>query len=284
MNAAAQNLVQNPGFENLPTWDSLWFLSTTAPSSPTAVATQIITDAHEGTTSVELSNTVNTKWTYYYTDSTDAPLSFLANKSYEVKSWMRSTEEAKQVDFSIFWNGSLNTQAIYSGNPNPVSDPDWFMVKDTITPTTDFVDGYLRLGLRATKNGAVGAGKLLFDDFSVIRIPDNTETDITAFSIPEQAMPASIYTAIASIVLEVPSGTDVTAITPGIVTLSRGAVISPGHGIAQNFSIPVVYTVTAQDETTTRDWTVTLLIQPNTETDITGFSFIEEQSPQGQRI
>ena len=180
LNVTGQNLVQNPSFENLPTWDTFWVLSLTAPSSPTAVATQITTDAHEGTTSVELSNTVNTKWTYYYTDSIAAPISFLANKSYEVRGWMRSVEEAKKANLSIYWNGAQSSQIIYTGNPDPVSDPDWFMVKDTITPVADFVDGYLRLGLRAIKavDGS-GAGRLLFDDFSVVRIPDFTETDVT---------------------------------------------------------------------------------------------------------
>lgn len=109
-----QNLVQNPSFENLPSWDSLWHLSFTDPSSTSAVVTRIITDAHEGITSAELSNTVNNKWTYFYTDSTDAPINFLANKSYEVKGWLRSTEEAKQVDFSIFWNGSTSSRILYS--------------------------------------------------------------------------------------------------------------------------------------------------------------------------
>ena len=55
---SAQNLVLNPSFEN-PVWDEYWVLSLTNPSSPTAVATPITTDAHEGNTSVELSNTLD---------------------------------------------------------------------------------------------------------------------------------------------------------------------------------------------------------------------------------
>ncbi|MCK5066925.1 MAG: hypothetical protein KAR16_05785, partial [Bacteroidales bacterium] len=280
LNVTGQNLVQNPSFENLPTWDTFWVLSLTAPSSPTAVATQITTDAHEGTTSVELSNTVNTKWTYYYTDSIAAPISFLANKSYEVRGWMRSVEEAKKADLSIFWNGAQSFQIIYTGNPDPVSDPDWFMVKDTITPVTDFVDGYLRLGLRAIKavDGS-GAGRLLFDDFSVIRIPDFTETDVTAFSFPEQILPEIIDPGLGTISIEVPYGTDLSALAPDNILLSRGATISPAVGQPQDFSSPVVYTVTAQDESTTRDWTVTVVYSPNTATVITAFNIPELVAP-----
>jgi len=271
----AQNILQNPGFENLPTWDSLWFISFTVPSSPTAVATEITTDSHEGVKCVQLSNTVNTKWTYYYSDSLNAPLTFAAHKSYEVKGWMKSVEEAKKATFSIFWNGSFNEQIIYSGNPDPVSNPDWFMVKDTITPVADYSDGYLLLGLRATKDAFNnGAGKLLFDDFSVVRIPDNTETEIIGFSMPEQAIPAVINSSSDSILIEVPYGTDITSLAPDMITLSRGAVVSPAAGEIRDFTLPVVYTVTAQDETTSRDWIVSVSIQPNTGTRITGFSIV----------
>ncbi|TFH24842.1 MAG: hypothetical protein E4H10_10115, partial [Bacteroidia bacterium] len=190
---SGQNLVQNPGFENRPAYDEFWFLSLTAPSSASAVATRITADSHEGATSLELANTVNTRWTYFYTDSINAPLSFVANKSYEVRGWLRSMEEARNTNFSIFWNAAQNFQTIYAGNPDPITDPDWFMVKDTITPVADVSDGYLRLGLRATKHtDNTGAGRLKFDDFSVTRIPDNTETDIIAFSFPGQISPEII--------------------------------------------------------------------------------------------
>jgi len=277
---SAQNLVQNPSFENRPDYDEFWLLSLTDPSSASAVATRVTTDAHEGSTSVELSNTVNTKWTYFYTDSINAPLSFQANKSYEVMGWMRSVEEAKNTDVSVFWNGSQSFLSIYAGNPDPVSNPDWFMVKDTITPTADFSDGYLRLGLRATKHlDNTGAGRLLFDDFSVIRIPDNTETEILAMSFPGQLSPAVIDPLLGTFQVEVHWVIDLGALAPDNIVLSRGATISPAVGQPQDFSSPVVYTVTAQDESTTRDWTVTVVHGLNTETSITSFSLAEATGP-----
>lgn len=48
--------------------------------------------------------------------------------------------------------------------------------------------------------------------------------------------------------LEVPAGTNVTALVPTI-TLSPFATVSPASGVAQNFTNPVNYTVTAQDGT-----------------------------------
>ena len=188
----AQNLVQNPSFEALTSWDDLWILSTTDPSTVSAVATEITTDAHEGLKSVELSNTVFLKWTYFYSDSVNAPLSFSANKSYEIKCWLKSVEQGKSSKLSVLWNGAQDELILYKGNPDPVTNPDWFMVKDTITPVANYSDGYLSLGFRANKNGVLAPGKLLLDNFSVVRVPDNNESEIIAFSIPEQTGPAII--------------------------------------------------------------------------------------------
>ena len=51
-----------------------------------------------------------------------------------------------------------------------------------------------------------------------------------------------------TIVLTVPNGTDVTALIPTIIM--TGASISPVSGLAQDFTSPVTYTVTAEDSTT----------------------------------
>jgi outer membrane protein assembly factor BamB len=45
---------------------------------------------------------------------------------------------------------------------------------------------------------------------------------------------------------ELPYGTDITNLTPEIII--KGVSISPASGVAQNFSSPVVYTVTAEDK------------------------------------
>ena len=56
--------------------------------------------------------------------------------------------------------------------------------------------------------------------------------------------------------LTVPSGTDLTTLTPTIV-VSDNATISPASDVAQDFTNPVTYTVTAQDGST-QNYTVTV--------------------------
>ena len=56
--------------------------------------------------------------------------------------------------------------------------------------------------------------------------------------------------------LEVPAGTDVSTLIPTI-TLSPNATSSPLSGVANNFTAPATYTVTAQDGST-QDWVVTV--------------------------
>ena len=56
--------------------------------------------------------------------------------------------------------------------------------------------------------------------------------------------------------ITVPNGTPLNALVPSIV-ISDKATISPATGIAQNFTSPVKYTVTAEDATT-QDYTVTV--------------------------
>jgi len=278
---SGQNLVQNPSFENLPNWDSHWVLSLRKPSTKTAVATGIWTDAHEGSTCVELSNTNDGKWTYFYTDIDNAPLSFVANRSYEVRGWIKSVEEGKEAELSIFWDDSHESQIIYSGTPDPVSNPDWFLVRGTITPEEDFDDGYLSLGFKSDKDDVNNViGRLLFDDFSVTLVPDGTDTDILAFSFPEQISPEIIDPVLGTISIELPYGIDLSALAPDNIVLSNGASISPAVGEPQDFTSPVVYTVTAQNGINTRNWTITAtVLSLNTATDITSFSVPELIAP-----
>jgi len=65
-----------------------------------------------------------------------------------------------------------------------------------------------------------------------------------------------------TVALTVPSGTVVTNLVPTIA-LSLGATVNPASGVAQNFTSPVVYTVTAQDSSTTT-YTVTVIVSTST--------------------
>ncbi|MDR3519505.1 MAG: DUF5018 domain-containing protein [Candidatus Pacebacteria bacterium] len=62
--------------------------------------------------------------------------------------------------------------------------------------------------------------------------------------------------------LVVPAGTDLTTLTP-TVDISDNATIYPNSGTAQDFTNPVIYTVTAQDGSI-QDYTVTVTTQQTT--------------------
>lgn len=84
-------------------------------------------------------------------------------------------------------------------------------------------------------------------------------TDITGFTLAEQTANATIDAVNHTIAIEVGAATDITTLVPTI-TLSVGATVNPLSGTTQNFTSPVVYTVTAEDGTTTQTWTVTVTL------------------------
>ncbi len=85
-----------------------------------------------------------------------------------------------------------------------------------------------------------------------------TDANILTFSLAEQKSPATIDTTAATVTIEVVNGTVVTALVPSI-TVSMGATISPDSGVAQDYTAPVSYVVTASDAST-KNWTVTVTI------------------------
>ncbi len=85
---------------------------------------------------------------------------------------------------------------------------------------------------------------------------ESSETDILDFTFGLDGM-RSIDPHIHTVKIEVPSNTDVTSLVPTI-TLSDDATISPTSNVSQDFSSPIVYTVTAEDGITTQEWIVTV--------------------------
>ncbi|WP_164997839.1 S8 family serine peptidase, partial [Methanolobus psychrotolerans] len=100
----------------------------------------------------------------------------------------------------------------------------------------------------------------------------NPAKSITSFSFTDPTVAGVINEAARTISITVPYGTDVTGLTPTIV--HTGASITPGSGVAQDFTNPVTYTVTAEDETT-RSYAVTVTSLLNPAKSITGFSFTD---------
>lgn len=106
----------------------------------------------------------------------------------------------------------------------------------------------------------------------------SSEAQILAFVLAEQTGNAEINSAASTVNIEVLYGTDATSLTPTI-TVSEGASISPNTGVTQDFTNPVVYTVTAEDGTI-KDWTVTVSVSAtqSSEKDILSFSIPNQLS------
>jgi len=93
--------------------------------------------------------------------------------------------------------------------------------------------------------------------------------DITAFSIGDRVGAISGT----DITVTMPYGTtDVTGLTPTI-TVSAGASVSPASGVAQDFTSPITYTVTAADGST-KAYKVTVTVAASGDKNITAFSIL----------
>jgi len=78
--------------------------------------------------------------------------------------------------------------------------------------------------------------------------PKSSEKQILAFGFASTVptVTAIVDQNLHTITATVPSGSDLTALVPTI-TVSAGATVNPSSGAVQNFTLPVVYTVTAED-------------------------------------
>ena len=135
-----------------------------------------------------------------------------------------------------------------------------------------------------------GVTEIDFTAAILLKVWDEAETDkdwevtivnlsdaalITAFDVPGQNGDEVIADETDSIALNVDYGTDVSALTP-VVAISEGAVVSPASAVEQDFTNPVTYTVTSEDETVEKEFEVTITVLPNTATDILTFSLAEQ--------
>ena len=104
---------------------------------------------------------------------------------------------------------------------------------------------------------------MTFDGAS--RVETNPATDFLAYSFPEQTGAATIDTGAHTIAIEVENGTDVTGliatfIGSGLSVVDVSDAVQVSGTTANNFTTPVVYTITAADGSTEQDWTVTVTV------------------------
>lgn len=91
-----------------------------------------------------------------------------------------------------------------------------------------------------------------------VKVAANPAKSITAFNFTSPAATESINNTLHTITVTVPYGTDVTSLSPTITY--TGASISPLSEVAQNFTNPVTYTVTAADNSV-QNYTVTVIVE-----------------------
>jgi len=114
---------------------------------------------------------------------------------------------------------------------------------------------------------------------------DNTEANITAYSFAEQTGDATItdpqFGQNGKVEIEVAYGTSLAALVASF-DLSYGASAAIGStaqvsgSTANDFTSTVVYTITAEDGTTTQDWDVIVTVAQNDQNDILSYSFDEQ--------
>ena len=107
----------------------------------------------------------------------------------------------------------------------------------------------------------------------------SSAAEITAFSFAEDAEPAVIDNENATVTSLVSYQTEsLNGLVPTIA-ISERATIAPESGVAQDFSSSVTYTVTAEDRTTTKVWTVNVskVATASSAKDILSFSFSGQQ-------
>jgi hypothetical protein len=160
--------------------------------------------------------------------------------AYTTNNWVSS----EIVSFSMA--GSNGTATIPGQSPGAVVK--YYAFSSTATGITGDYDLYT---IKSDKNGGI------FYSYTVSGL--SSQADILSFSFTEQTGPSVINPVSATVDIEVAPGTVITALAPTI-TVSLGASIDPASGVIRDFTGPVTYTVTAEDATTTKVWTVNVTI------------------------
>ncbi|MCX6759617.1 MAG: hypothetical protein NT012_03595 [Candidatus Nealsonbacteria bacterium] len=160
--------------------------------------------------------------------------------SYTLNTW---------VSLEIEWHSTPSKQVRYRYNSGAWTD--W------MAPYTNWTNG--------VDTVAIKGDATLTDDISYVDfIAENLYTEET----PTTSI-ATINESAKTIALNMPYGTDVTALVPTITI--AGVSVSPTSSVAQNFTSPVTYTVTAANSST-QAYAVTVTVAAYTDKAITAFT------------
>lgn len=217
-----------------------------------------------------------------------------------------TTDNLFRFDINVgYWTHAglkvLYTNEYNAENPDVVTDLNWIDITDQFNIPTEPTNSYgsfvsagtvdlgtyssdsITLAFKYTgdaNNNEITTYQI--DNVSIIgqeNTEPSTETDILEFTFTEQSSDAVIDTENHTVNIEVIYGTDVTELVPEII-VSSGATVDPQSGVAQNFTNPVTYTVTAEDEETTQDWTVMVTVAETLSTAAEILAFVLEDEVQ----
>ncbi|KAF0198738.1 MAG: hypothetical protein FD166_990 [Bacteroidetes bacterium] len=190
--------------------------------------------------------------------SLSVPSSVAANQAATITLTTSNTPAAEELFYLLYSTNNWVTSAITSftmtGSSGTATIPGqspgavvkYYAFSSTVSSITNNYDLYT---IKLNSNGG--------NYFSYTVSGLSTQAEILGFTMAEQVAPAVINPLTATVTLEVLPNTPLTALIPTI-TVSAGASINPASGVARDFTSPVTYTVTAEDGTTTKVWTVTV--------------------------
>ena len=101
----------------------------------------------------------------------------------------------------------------------------------------------------STKMAVIAAVCAIFVVFTACPALFSDEKQVYSFGFTSPTAIGVINETAKTIAVDVPAGTNVTALVP-IITVSARAIVSPASGVPMNFTNPVAYIVTAEDGST----------------------------------
>ncbi len=191
-------------------------------------------------------------------------------KGSNVKSWKSGTGNVTGAQFKYkVWNADSLEPASYTirnvgwTSDDGNGDQTWSVFGIETEITSGLADGTYKLKIDFTITGTGVAGTTEDGSYTASFTYHHLSiaAEMLTFSLTEQTGAATITSADSSVAIQLAYGTSPTSLTPTI-TVSTGATISPASGVARDFSSPKTYTVTAEDGTTTKIWTVTVTVAP----------------------
>ncbi len=180
------------------------------------------------------------------------------------------------TDGGTTWS-SANTLAVWNNVGSSYVYNDIATSGENVILDLSAYSGVVKFGFYAESTEGNADNDLFIDNVEVREL--NSEADILTFELVEQTTPATIDAGTLTVEIEVGAATNLTALTPTI-TVSDYASIVPESGVAQDFTNPVTYTVTAEDGTENLwEVTVTPAATLSSENDILTFELAEQTGP-----